>query len=79
MTYTYAAMSTLGPMLTRLAENTSQLKPMFAWSPMSMSPFLHDRMVLRPMKTPSPIRIPWLDSPFASMRQLSSMTTLLPM
>src|SRR5262249_33836099 len=67
------------PIVTRLAENTSQLKPMFAPSPSSMSPFLHDRIVLRPTKTPSPIRIPALVSPFASSRQLSSTTTLLPM
>ena len=66
-------------MVTRLAENSSQLNPMFARSAMSMSPFLHDRMVLRPMNTPSPMRMPRFDSPFASSRQLSSITTLLPM
>ena len=46
--------------VTRLAENTSQLKPMFAPSPSSMSPFLHDRIVLRPMNTPLPIAMPRL-------------------
>src|SRR5437899_3049966 len=66
-------------MVTRLAENTSQLKPMFAPSASSMSPFLHDRIVLRPMNAPAPIRMPRLVSPFASIRQLSSTTTLLPM
>ena len=44
-----------------------------------MSPFLHERIVLRPTNTPSPIRMPRFDSPFASSRQLSSITTLLPM
>ncbi len=66
-------------MRTRLAEKTSQLNPMFAPSASSMSPFLHDRMVFRPTKTPLPIRMPALLSPFASIRQLSSMTTLSPM
>ena len=37
-----------------------------------MSPFLHDRIVLRPTKTPLPILMPALASPFASSRQLSS-------
>src|SRR6516164_9854484 len=55
-------------MLTRLAENTSQLKPRFAASPMSISPFLHDRIVLRPMKAPSPIVMPRLLVPLASSR-----------
>ena len=62
----------LAPIVTRLAENTSQLKPRFAPSASSMSPFLHDRIVLRPMNTPSPMRMPRFDSPFASIRQLSS-------
>ena len=39
-------------MRTRLAEKISQLKPMFAPSASSMSPFLHDRIVFRPMNTP---------------------------
>ena len=46
--------------VTRLAENTSQLKPRLAPSASSMSPFLHDRIVLRPMNTPSPMRMPRL-------------------
>ena len=49
-----------GRSTTRLAENSSQLKPMLAPSAISMSPFLHDRIVLRPMKTPLPIRMPRL-------------------
>ena len=65
-------------MLTRLAEKISQLKPMFAPSASSMSPFLQERIVFRPMKTPLPIEIPRLVSPFASIRQLSSITTLSP-
>ena len=48
------------PMRTRLAENISQLKPMLAPSSRSMSPFLHDRIVLRPMNTPLPIVMPRL-------------------
>jgi hypothetical protein len=65
-------------MCTWLAENSSQLKPMLAPSATSISPFLQDRIVLRPMNTPLPIAIPRLVSPFASSRQLSSMTTLSP-
>ena len=45
---------------------------MFAPSSSSMSPFLHDRMVLRPMNTPLPMVMPRLVSPLASSRQLSS-------
>ena len=45
-------------MRTRLAENISQLKPMLAPSARSMSPFLHDRIVLRPTNTPLPIVMP---------------------
>ena len=41
-----------------------------------MSPFLHERIVLRPTNTPLPMRMPAFDSPFASIRQLSSITTL---
>ena len=51
----------------------------FLPSASSMSPFLHDRMELRPMNTPEPMRMPVFVSPFASTRQLSSMTTLSPM
>ena len=36
-------------MVTRLAEKSSQLKPMFALSAISMSPFLQDRIVFRPI------------------------------
>ena len=36
------------PMRTWLAENTSQLNPMFTPSSRVMSPPLHDRMLLRP-------------------------------
>ena len=50
---------------------------MLAPSASSMSPSLHDRIVLRPTKTPLPMRMPRLVVPFASSRQLSSMTTLL--
>ena len=46
------------PTRTRLAEKISQLKPMFAPSAISMSPFLHERIVLRPMNTPLPIVMP---------------------
>ena len=66
------------PMVTRLAEKTSQLKPTFAPSATSISPFLHDRMLFLPTKTPLPIVMPRLPSPFASIRQLSSITTLSP-
>src|SRR5262245_4727841 len=78
ITYVYAAINTLRPILTRLAENTSQLNPMFAPSASSMSPFLHERMVFRPTNTPPPMRMPAFASPFASSKQLSSMTTLSP-
>jgi hypothetical protein len=44
-----------------------------------MSPFLHDKIVFLPMKTPVPMLMPRLPEPFASSRQLSSITTSLPM
>ena len=37
-----------------------------------MLPPLHDRIVLRPMNTPLPMRMPVFDAPLASIRQLSS-------
>ena len=46
------------------------------FSASSISPFLQDRMVLRPMNTPLPMRMPAFEVPLASIRQLSSMTTL---
>ena len=52
---------------------------MFTPSSSVMSPFLQDRMLLRPMKTPLPIVMPLFVSPFASSRQLSSITTSSPM
>ena len=61
--------SALAPTVTRLAEKISQLKPMLAASASSMSPFLHERIVLRPTNTPLPIRMPWFESPLASRRQ----------
>jgi hypothetical protein len=66
-------------MRTWLAEKISQLNPTLAPSASSMLPFLHERIVLRPMKTPFPILMPVFVVPFASISQLSSMTTSSPM
>src|SRR6185503_19689785 len=63
-------MSTFRPTCTRLAEKISQLNPMLTPSASSILPFLHERIVLRPMNAPLPMRMPVFDSPLASIRQL---------
>ena len=67
------------PTRTRDAEKISQLKPMFARSSITMSPFLQLRIVLRPTNTPLPIVMPLLSVPLASRQHRSSITTLSPM
>ena len=46
------------PTSTREPEKISEWKPMFTRSPRTMSPFLHERIVPRPRKTPSPSVMP---------------------
>ena len=70
--YLFSLPATLDP------EKISEWKPMLTWSPRTMSPSLHERIVPRPRKTPSPSRIPWLVLPLASRRTRSSTTTSLP-